>query len=434
MGTIENLLSYRNYTLTYVSYVTRVGRSPKLQLDKMITTAPSSPPENICLVQDPSKGKVKLAWDAPSHIANGLTKANLTYRVTISSEKNPCKKIETINTEIEIDDLNPATGYNYSISAYLDNAESERASDQLYTSPNPPKIKIQPSDVGTKSIRLTWSGPDKIATGATIERFTIHYFLSGKESDANGNSGYWEDVAADETSLLVSNLAPGLSYMFKAMVHTTKGNSAYSNGHEETTHHNETDLEQLQRVLEEEVSNLRGELQGAIDGVQGDLVDMQNANSALCAYQYRVGYGKNGLSGKIVVYDTTYLETNGASCSLDKSTGKFTAGKSGVYQISVSASNGYTYEDYSFEVYLRTSSGKYQDDYEAEIAHQRGSSYYLYSPVNAIRFISLQQGETAWLEYDCSLYRSNFSTAEASMESDSDCYIENLKFCVSLYK
>merc|ERR1711872_1175900 len=428
--------------------------SPKLQLDKMITTAPSSPPENICLVQDPSKGKVKLAWEAPSHIANGLTKANLTYRVTISSEKNPWKKIETINTEIEIDDLNPATGYNYSISAYLDNAESERASDQLYTSPNPPKVKIQPSDVGTKSIRLTWSGPDKIATGATIERFTIHYFLSGKESDANGNSGYWEDVAADETSLLVSNLAPGLSYMFKAMVHTTKGNSAYSNGHEETTHHNETDLEQLQRVLEEEVSNLRDKLQGEIDGVQGDLVgvqgdldgvkgdldgvkvdlvDMQNANSALCAYQDLVGKGNYGLSGKIVVYDTTYLETNGASSSLDKSTGKFTAGKSGVYQISVSAKNGFTYNDYSFEVYLRTSSGNYQKR-KAEIAYQRSSTYYLYTPVNAIRFISLQKGETAWLEYDCSLYRSNFSTAEASMESDSDCYIDNLKFCVSLYK
>jgi len=195
-------------------------------------------------------------------------------------------------------------------------------------------------------------------------------------------------------------------------------------------------IEELGDKLQGEIEGVQGDLvgvQGDITNVQGDIVDMQNANSALCAYQDRVGGGNNGLSGKIVVYDTTYLETNGASCSLDKSTGKFTAGKSGVYQISVSAKNGFTYNDYSFEVYLRTSSGNYQKR-KAEIAYQRSSTYYLYTPVNAIRFISLQKGETAWLEYTCSLYRSNFSTAEASMESDSDCYIENLKFCVSLYK
>merc|ERR1712142_734026 len=118
-------------------------------------------------------------------------------------------------------------------------------------------------------------------------------------------------------------------------------------------------------------TNVKGDItnvQGDVTNVQGDIVDMQNANSALCAYQYRVGYGKNGLSGKIVVYDTTYLETNGASCSLDKSTGKFTAGKSGVYQVSVSARSGYTKDHNVFGVYLRTSSGKYQDGYEAYIA------------------------------------------------------------------
>merc|ERR1711994_149074 len=99
--------------------------------------------------------------------------------------------------------------------------------------------------------------------------------------------------------------------------------------------------------------------------VQGDIVDMQKANSALCVYQDRVGNGNNGLSGNIIVYDTTYLETNGASCSLDRYTGKFRAGKSGVYQISVSAFYGYTEDNHLFYLYLRTSSGNYQDGYEA---------------------------------------------------------------------
>merc|ERR1711872_904396 len=97
--------------------------------------------------------------------------------------------------------------------------------------------------------------------------------------------------------------------------------------------------DELQAEMISVQSGLIG-VQGGLVSVQGDIVDMQNADSALCAYQDLVGNGNHGLSGKIVVYDTTYLETNGASCSLDKRTGKFTAGKSGVYQVSVSADYG----------------------------------------------------------------------------------------------
>merc|ERR1712234_42577 len=114
------------------------------------------------------------------------------------------------------------------------------------------------------------------------------------------------------------------------------------------------DIVDMQDKLQEEIKGVQGNItnvQGDITNVKGDIVDMQNANSAFCAYQDKVGDGNNGVSGKIVVYDTTYLETNGASCSLDKSTGKFTAGKSGVYQVSVSARSGGTLDDYSFEVY-----------------------------------------------------------------------------------
>jgi len=154
-----------------------------------------------------------------------------------------------------------------------------------------------------------------------------------------------------------------------------------------------------------------------------DFEEIKNANSALCAYQYNVGGGNNGLSGNIVVYERYYLETNGANSSLDKSTGKFTAGKSGVYQISVSAKTGFSKSGRYVKLYLRTSSGNYQGGDEAEIAYQRAGSTWLGTSLSAIRFISLQQGETAWLEYEC----------EDGLTSSS-CGIPGLKFCVSLYK
>merc|ERR1711872_73419 len=149
-----------------------------------------------------------------------------------------------------------------------------------------------------------------------------------------------------------------------------------------------------------------------------------NASSALCAYQSQVGHGNNGLSGNIVVYDATYMETCGSNCYLDASTGKFLAAKPGLYQISISADSGYTKDDRYFNVFLRTSSGGYQAGHQASIAHQRaiGTSA-LAIPLNAIRFISLQQGETAWLEYYCS-----------DGLTSSSCAIHNLKFCVSLYE
>jgi len=187
---------------------------------------------------------------------------------------------------------------------------------------------------------------------------------------------------------------------------------------------NANKLQLIWKVLLQIVDNLSKTKKSVSENKQ-NIEEIKNANSALCAYQDRVGHGGNhGLSGKIVVYDTTYLETNGASCSLDKNTGKFTAGKSGVYQVSVSADYGYTKDDKFLRIYLRTSSGNYQG-YEADIAHQRGApgSSHLHTPVNAIRFISLQQGETAWLEYSCS-----------GGPTSTDCAIIRLKFCVSLYK
>merc|ERR1711872_29655 len=172
----------------------------------------------------------------------------------------------------------------------------------------------------------------------------------------------------------------------------------------------------MQDTLQEEIKGVQGDLVG----VQSDIVDMQSANSALCAWQDKVGEGDNGLSGRVIVYNTTYLETNGANCSLDTSTGNFTAGKSGVYQVSVSATIGSTPQVHYMNLYLRISSGKYQDGNEGFIASQQAGSTDLKTSVNAIRFISLQQGESAWLEFTTS--------------SSTNSYIKQLKFCVSLYK
>merc|ERR1712142_1312759 len=441
---ISGLDAFTSYTFQFVYYITKVGNSEKLQMNLDLDTAPSSPPHSV-ITKEVKVDSINLAWAPPNFIGDRLNSSILSYNITLLNEENDIEFAETTaagETELSIDHLTPATAYRYSIRAFIGMAESEEATGIVYTSSIPPTIHVLPAEVGTTSATIHWSPPDRIPTGATILLYYIRYFLSGEEGSDPGTSTIYEiPVETNQTEYSVNDPTPGLTYIFQVKVSTTKGDSPYSNGFKLTTDYNETDLEQLQRVLSEKVENLADELQeemegvqgdinvmqdklqGEIEGVQGDLVDIQNANSALCAYQDLEGNGNNGLSGEIVVYDTTYLETNGASCSLDESTGKFTAGKSGVYQISVSARSGDTEDNQYFNVNLRTSSGNYQDGYQAYIAQQHASgTSYLHTPLNAIRFISLQQGETAWLEYGC------------SSSDKTDCYIVALKFCVSLYK
>merc|ERR1711872_309053 len=140
----------------------------------------------------------------------------------------------------------------------------------------PPTTYVLPAEVGTTSATIHWSPPDRIPTGATILLYYIRYFLSGEEGSDPGTSTIYEiPVETNQTEYSVNDLTPGLTYIFQVKVSTTKGDSPYSNGFKLTTNYNETDLEQLQRVLSEKVENLADKLQGEIEGVQGDLVGVQ---------------------------------------------------------------------------------------------------------------------------------------------------------------
>jgi len=142
--------------------------------------------------------------------------------------------------------------------------------------------------------------------------------------------------------------------------------------------------------------------------------DAQRMQAVHCAYSERTD-GRS--SAKTIIYGSSHTEVNSAGSSMGTSTGKYTAGKSGVYQVSASARYGFTSGTSDLYVYLRTSSGRYQGS-EACLAFMRGiGTSKLYTPLNAIRYLHMEKGETIHLEYQCSY----------------NCGIDKLKFCVSLY-
>jgi len=173
--------------------------------------------------------------------------------------------------------------------------------------------------------------------------------------------------------------------------------------------------------VEEEISNLEVSLEDVekevsnLEDVIGNLDNITLTESAHCGYQDHVS-GSSSVS-TIILYDRVYEEANTAGSYMDGSSGYFTAGKKGTYLLTLSAEYGRTVDNGYFYVYLRTSSGKYQDGVEDYFAFQRsyGTSQ-LWTPLSAARFVSLDAEETVHLEYTC--YGA--------------CHIWSLKFCIGI--
>merc|ERR1711872_275129 len=188
-------------------------------------------------------------------------------------------------------------------------------------------------------------------------------------------------------------------------------------------------------LLEDKMDDNKDELQEDINGVQDSLQKVNETQgifqdeideikvmkSVHCGFQDKVGYsGDEGLYGNTIVFDTIHTEINPAGSSLSASSGKFTAGKSGVYQVSMSAQGSYSHDDALVRVFLKTSSGKYQG--EDDIVYQWFDDSIRHRiPISAIRYVHLNQGETVYLQYSCD-------------ESHDKCEIFYLKFCISLYQ
>merc|ERR1719167_1535488 len=159
---------------------------------------------------------------------------------------------------------------------------------------------------------------------------------------------------------------------------------------------------------------LRGEF-----SMRLDVAKLSEATTATagCFYKERLGWPHGGIGQ--IKYDKVYEEANGSGSKFDSKSGQFTAGQTGVYQINLSANTGFTYDDSYLAMYLRTSSGKYQDGYEPEfIFESTVGKTNTFSPISASRFISMEKGEVIHLEFTCG----------------GGCWIRSVKTCISLYK
>merc|ERR1711872_480712 len=190
--------------------------------------------------------------------------------------------------------------------------------------------------------------------------------------------------------------------------------------------HTETELDRLERVLTkkiEDASVLTKKIEDASAALMSRILRGERTlkseefrGTAICGYQERVlwPHGSEGLMD----YDRIYEEVNDGGSEFDKKTGRFTAGQSGVYLVSVSANSGFTNNDAYLTMFLRTSSGKYQDGFEPEMVFESTvGTTNTFAPMSSSRYISMEKGESIYLEYACG----------------GVCTKEPRELCVSLY-
>jgi len=197
-------------------------------------------------------------------------------------------------------------------------------------------------------------------------------------------------------------------------------------------------FDQLVKTLSEKMDNMEASLNSKIDGLQAAIVELRNetnhkedsleveieamkskiedikiSRTAICGVQDKVNnYDQN------ITYDKIYIETNDLDGELDAETGHFTAGKQGVYFVTASAL-AWTSDNGRLMLYLRTSTGRYQEDNEQLFMVQ--DSYLNdpeFSTVSASRYMYLDEGEEVYLENFC---------------SNETCELWYVKYCVGFY-
>jgi len=145
-------------------------------------------------------------------------------------------------------------------------------------------------------------------------------------------------------------------------------------------------------------------------------VQEQAVKEALCGYRRNVDN-----NDQIITFDKVYVERNDNGGLLNKESGIFTAGRAGVYAVSLSAFVGESKFSSRLYIRLRTSSGSYQVDDEDNWlqSYTYFSEASDFASLSASRYMHLRENEELYLEYYCT--------------EKKHCLMNGVKFCISYY-
>jgi len=178
----------------------------------------------------------------------------------------------------------------------------------------------------------------------------------------------------------------------------------------------------IEAKIEAKVAELSKKMEIKYNAIETNIFEMKesiqdNAQAeAICAFKRFVDK-----TSQTITFDKVHVERNDFGGVLSGSTGIFRAGKAGIYEVSVSIGAAWTSNQSKIDIYLKTSSGRYQENVEGRIlyAYARPSKYDIGGPISGSRYMFLDSKEEIFLDYNCL--------------QGQQCKLYNTKMCIAFY-
>ncbi|XP_057245864.1 fibronectin isoform X6 [Malurus melanocephalus] len=188
---------------TYSLTVLMDGQERETPIVRRVTT-PLAPPTSLRLRSNPDTGILIVSWERST--SPGISGYRVTTAPTDGQQGSTLEEVVGADqTTCTFENLSPGVEYNVSVYSVKDDQESIPISETI-TPAVPPPTDLRFTNVGSDTMRVTWTAP----TSIVLSGFLVRYSPAKKEDDVAEVT-----VSPSDNMVILTNLLPGTEYLVK---------------------------------------------------------------------------------------------------------------------------------------------------------------------------------------------------------------------------
>uniref|UniRef100_A0A8C5X6S5 Fibronectin n=1 Tax=Malurus cyaneus samueli TaxID=2593467 RepID=A0A8C5X6S5_9PASS len=188
---------------TYSLTVLMDGQERETPIVRRVTT-PLAPPTSLRLRSNPDTGILTVSWERST--SPGISGYRVTTAPTDGQQGSTLEEVVGADqTTCTFENLSPGVEYNVSVYSVKDDQESVPISETI-TPAVPPPTDLRFTNVGSDTMRVTWTAP----TSIVLSGFLVRYSPAKKEDDVAEVT-----VSPSDNMVILTNLLPGTEYLVK---------------------------------------------------------------------------------------------------------------------------------------------------------------------------------------------------------------------------
>ncbi|XP_068052648.1 fibronectin isoform X6 [Anomalospiza imberbis] len=188
---------------TYSLTVLMDGQERETPIVRRVTT-PLAPPTSLRLKSNPDTGILIVSWERST--SPGISGYRVTTAPTDGQQGSTLEEVVGADqTTCTFENLSPGVEYNISVYSVKDDQESVPISETI-TPAVPPPTDLRFTNVGSDTMRVTWTAP----TSIVLSGFLVRYSPAKKEDDVAEVT-----VSPSDNMVILTNLLPGTEYLVR---------------------------------------------------------------------------------------------------------------------------------------------------------------------------------------------------------------------------